>query len=546
MIMSNGKLFTVTAVLSLILPVLILCVNGSTADSSITRADAPTLDDTTVLEDVIMTGDQINFTLVYTDADGDVGDVRVKFDMTNVTRGISGGGGYHAMNFDPSVNSSLGVTYWYLTSFDTPGNYTYTFNVTDAEADESVVENGTGFNVILPVPTEGQLSGWVTSGLGNDRLPVPNADVIIHYYDNNTNTTKYYNTTTNATGYYSKTLPIVEEPYFVTVNATGFFDSSRYNFHLLTIDNIVEKNFTLEQWEPEIPPDITGELEGYILSTNRDPVANGSIIVVTFTDTAIFDNITGNITNETVREYHNLTASSNSTGYYLLVGIPLGNWTVVAVAEGYVDTPAELSFSTELLTVNFTVVPDKILYEITGTVLPTTALVKIGLSQITVNASSGNFTLDGIMDGDYTLTVSAEGYVTYTRRFNITGSDISLGTIYLDRIITIGPIKDGEGKGMAGANISFSLEGTTYTAKTDALGIAEFELSYNTNFAGGTEITAELNGTSIKWSHGEEIPIFAVVIPEVEKELSMGMIIVALVVLIVLVLIVAIAMLKKG
>ena len=544
MIKTNGKMLSTVAALSLILPVLILCVPGSTANHyNSTRADAPTLNDTTVLADLIMTGDQINFTVIYTDADADVGDVRVKFDDTNETRGITGGG-YQVMNFNPSGNSSLGVTYWYLKSFATPGNYTYTFNVTDAEANVTVIENGTSFNVILMVPDEGQLYGWVMSGMGNDSHPVPEADVIIHFYDNETNTTNYYNTTTNATGYYSKTLPIVEEPYFVMVNASGYVNPEKFKLQLLSIDNNIKKNFTLELWEPEVPPDITGELEGFILSTN-DPVANASIIVVIFTDTSLIDNITGNITNETVREYNNLTTTSNATGYYLLEGIAPGNWTVVVSAEGFVDFPTTLSFSTELVAKNFTMVPRIILYKITGTIMPPTATGKIGFSQIIVNASSGNFTIDSLMDDNYTLTISADGYATLTRYVIVNGSDLIVGTIYLDKEVNIGPVKDADGKVVAGADIAFTLDGTSYTAITDSLGIAVFEIPYSTNLVSGTEITAEKNGTSMTWSHGEKIPLFGAT-PAVEQELSTGMIIAAVVVAVFLILIVVVAMVKKS
>ncbi len=548
MTMNNGKFLTTLAVLSLILPVLILCSQGSPVggyDENSTRADAPTLNDTTVLEDVIMTGDLINFTVTYTDADGDVGDVRIKFDMTNVTRGISGGGSYHIMNFDPAVNSSLGVTYWYLSSFDTPGNYTYTFNVTDAIANESIVENGTGFNVILPVPDEGKLYGQVTWGLGNDSLPVPEADILIHYYDNNTNATKYYNTTANITGHYTQTLPIVEEPYFVKVNATGFFDSEKFKFKLLTIDNNVEKKFTLVAWVPEIPPDTTGELGGLILSVNGDPVADATIVVVTYTDTVIVDNITGNVTNETQREYKNLTARSNSTGYYMLEGIPPGNWTVVASAEGYVDTPTVLSFSIELREINFTMITQIILYKITGRVLPTTTKVKIGYSELTVNASSGNFTMDGLSEGNYTLTLSLEGYSTQTRTIAITNSDSSLGTLRLLRRIDIGPITNLEGKPLSDVGVAFSLNGTVYNAKTDGLGYAAFELTSAANLPAGIEITAEINGTTISWSHGEEIPHFGADPSAAEGELSTGMIVAAVIVAAVLILIVLVSKLKK-
>lgn len=548
MIMIKVKLLSVVTALSLILPVLILCAHGAAADSdyfNFTRADTPTLNDTTVLSGVIMTGNQINFTVLYTDADGDIGDVRVKFDKTNGTRGISGGGSYHAMNFDPSGNFSQGVTYWFVCSFDTPGNYTYTFNVTDIEANESVVENGTAFNVILPVPNEGKLFGRVTSGAGNDRLPVSNAIVIIHYYDNNTSITIYYNTTTNATGHYSQTLPIVAEPYFVAVNATGFFNSSRYKFQLLTIDNELEKNFTLDAWEQEIPGDITGELEGYIFSDNDEPVANASIIVVTYILAGEIDNITGNLTNETVRQYDNLTARSNSTGHYMLEGIAPGTWIVVASAEGYIDSPGELNISTRLVTLNFTMITRITLHSITGTILPPTATAKIGYSQITINASTGNFTM-GIMNGDYVLTISAVGYTSHTLNVSVNGSDVNVGTIYLAKKVSIGPVKDAEGTVVAGATVTFTLNGNPYTAVTDSLGMAVFEIPYGESLAAGTEITAEKNGTSITWSHGDEIPKFAGEMPAVEEELSSTMIVVALAVMVILVLVAAVSMIKKS
>ena len=141
-----------------------------------TRADSlPVLNDTTVLPDTIMMGDLVNFTVLYTDADDDPGEVRVRFERLNGSRGITDSSN-PKMNFPEGGNYSQGVEYYYVKAFDMPGTYRYVFNVTDVELNETVVENGTEFQVILPVPDEGTLSGRVTTGRGNDTAPRPDPE----------------------------------------------------------------------------------------------------------------------------------------------------------------------------------------------------------------------------------------------------------------------------------------------------------------------------------------------------------------------------------
>ena len=148
---------------------------GGTFQQGPTRSGLPVLNDTTTLPEVIMMGDIVNFTVNYSDADGDVGDVRVSFELINTTRGISDSP-YHTMSYPAGGNFSEGVEYYYLGTFDLPGTYRYIFNVTDAAMNETVEKNGTEFNVILPVPDEGKIFGHVTTGEGNATAAVVGAD----------------------------------------------------------------------------------------------------------------------------------------------------------------------------------------------------------------------------------------------------------------------------------------------------------------------------------------------------------------------------------
>jgi len=509
---------------------------------------APFLSDTTVLEDVIMTGDLINFTLFYTDGNGDVGDVRVKFDMTVGTRGISGGGSYHAMNFNPSGNFSQGVTYWYLASFDTPGNYTYTFNVTDVEANETVVENGTGFNVILAVPDEGELYGKVTSRQGNTTIPVTNADIIIYYYDNNTNATNYYNTTTNATGHYSKTLPIVEEPYFVTVNATGFFDHEKFKLHLLTIDNNVEKNFILEPWEPEAPEDTTGELGGFVLDADGAIIEGATIIVVIYTMTTEQQNISGNLTNITAKSYTNFTTTSNATGAFLIEGIAPGTWNVMVRAAEYKDKSENITFTTAHINMNFTLTATD--YE-----------VKVGPFKDgdgdAVEGATVTFTLNGV---EYSAKTDANGKATFTllvaalpagTKLHATKDDNEITWTQGEDIPTLIPatpttyeVTYGPWPDFAGWELSFVINNQTIRSTVNDTGYVTVTLPNDITVPAGHDFVLKKGDEEVRFKEGEEPKISG---GEKDDGISLWVwIVIAIVVVATIALVLFFLMKKKG
>jgi len=529
---------------------------GETFQKGATRSGLPVLNDTTVLPDVIMMGDLVNFTVNYSDPDGDVGDVRVSFELINSTRGISDSP-YHTMSYPAGGNFTEGVEYYYLGTFDLPGTYRYVFNVTDAALNETVVLNGTEFNVILPVPDEGKIYGRITTGEGNATAPVVGADVIIYYYDNETSTTEYYNTTTNATGYYESVLPIVEEPYFMYVNATGFFDSEKFKFDLPTIANELEHDVSLLPWTPEVPEDTTGEMEGIIEEGGSGEMVEGALItIVVYTESIETVNTSGNLTNVTMRTFTNFTDTSDANGTYYIEGITPGKWAVTVAKDGYITRSEDITFTTESLLKNFTleavIIPST--YTISGIVDPADAIISFSGNETSVLINiTGEFTIEGLTNGEYNLTFTRVGYVASMKSVIINGSDVKLGTIKLPQgyyptyELVIGPIVDANYDPVVNAIITFSLGGQNHSATTNGTGYGVFTLFEGVTISGNTSITATKDGDSIIWSYDSSVPTFKAAEEEQDEDkgLPLAMIIVVIVVAVVLI-IVAIVVFKRG
>ena len=540
----------------LMLTVISLGAMGSSAgtyQANGTRSGLPVLNDTTVLPEVIMMGDIVNFTVNYSDPDGDVGDVRVSFELVNTTRGISDSP-YHTMSYPAGGNFTEGVEYYYLGTFDLPGTYRFIFNVTDVALNETVVKNGTEFNVILPVPDEGKIYGRVTTGEGNATSAIAGADVMIHYHDNETSVTEYYNTTTNATGHYESVLPIVEEPYFMFVNATGYFDSEKYKFDLPTIANELEHDVSLDPWIPEVPEDTTGELEGIVEDAVNGEIVEGALITVAvYAESVETVNSSGNLTNVTVRTYANLTATSDANGTYYIEGIRPGKWAVTVTKDGYIDHSVDITFTIDALLKNFTLEVEVILltYNISGIVDPADTYITFsGNETVTRNNITGEFIIVGLVNGKYDLTFSLEGYHSSMKTVVINDSDVKLGTIKLSPgpppayELKIGPIADANNEPVVDATITFILGGMNHTATTNETGYAVFTLDYGATIPGNTTITATKDDVAITWNYGSDAPVFKAA-EEEDEELPLGMIIGVIVVALILI-IVAIVVFKRG
>ncbi len=485
----------------------------------------PEMNDTTELPDIIMIGDVLNFTVMYIDGDGDIGDVRIKLEYVNATRGIGDGGdgGYHAMEYAAGGNFSEGVEYWFETDFINPGTYKYTFNVTDMELNETVVENGTTFNVIIPVPDEGVIEGHVHGIEGNSTVPLENADVIIYYLDNQDNNTYYYNSTTNASGYYMETLPVIEEEYHIYVNTSGYADSDTSSFSITTIDNHTVINFTLDKFTPQLPEDTTGEIEGLVKDQNGAGINGVVIKLITYTKEAV------NGSNATLKTYLNFTATANETGSYLIENIPPGYWELSADALNYEPMSKFVNITTSLSTLDITlnILPSVDIYTVRGFIdPPASSIVFSGHGKVAHNVSSGEFTITEVINGKYNLDVSHPGYDDKKVSINVNGSDLSIN-ITLDlktqddndtKTVPVGPVLDEDGKPVEGVVIEVVINNVTYNATTNENGIATLVIPLDKTLDNNTKVKGTKDENTIEWNYTDDIPAYT----ETNKESEEG------------------------
>ena len=136
-------------------------------------------------------------------------------------------------------------------------------------------------------------------------------------------------------------------------------------------------------------------------------------------------------------------------------------------------------------------------YRLSGEVSPLEASVRI--EGIDVIVHEGRFEIM-LGNGTYTLEISMEGYELYNIEVNISGEEIVLEQITLEKIesrIEIGPFKDGDAA-VQGINVSFMLNGTLYSALTDSKGVVEFHIHLEA-MPEGVVITAEKDGKTITW-----------------------------------------------
>ena len=396
-------------------------------------------------------------------------------------------------------------------------------------------------------PTEGTISGRVSTGTGNDTAYIANATVIISMTtvaqvtvgNNTTNVTTidFFNATTDADGNYTKTLDFGE--YGIYVTKTGYADATEATV-VLDIDHLaVTKDFSLT-------PITTGVLSGMVTSgTGNDTVnIDGTVVICMTTTTGEGNNTT------TMMTYYNTTSVNGSYTKTLA----FGTYTVYAMADGY-DDPAEatvvLDLDHQAVTKDFslvkTIVPPPT-YTITGTVTPADATITFsGTETVTVNTTTGAFSVAGLVDGNYTLTFAKTGYKTQTKTVVINGSAPAALTITLVEDIvtfevTIGPLLDKDGKPVEGATVTFEYDGITYSEKTGADGIATFTGFPVNAIPAGTNITATKGDETFTWAEGDTLPEFAAADDGGESSLLWLWIVIIIVVTIIIIVVV---MMKK-
>ncbi len=246
---------------------------------------APTLVDQTGAVDAYV-GDDVTFTVLYTDANGDVGDVSIKLGAWNDTHVNASNhtwedGIYVAME-NTTDNWTGGVNFTY--TIDTLMNMTYRYYFKAVDTVLGDVEIGpVEFTIKKALPTEGAVSGMVTNKAGEN---VTGAKVIIYYieevkimngsnvtgYDN---VTHYFNTTT-TNGSYEKTLTF--NTYMIYVTHADYKDATELTFTLDVDTLAVTKDFVLDL------KDVVKEkfiLSGTVTPANATVKVDGNAVTVT-------------------------------------------------------------------------------------------------------------------------------------------------------------------------------------------------------------------------------------------------------------------------
>ncbi|MDD4107283.1 MAG: S8 family serine peptidase [Prolixibacteraceae bacterium] len=141
------------------------------------------------------------------------------------------------------------------------------------------------------------------------------------------------------------------------------------------------------------------------------------------------------------------TATSGGDGKYSIANIPVGTYTVTVSATGYTSQSATgVTVSAGSVTnQNFNLEPVTVTtYTISGSVKDETgaaineALVKLVDRDLSSNTdANGNYSIDGVAQGDYQITASADGFNSLTQ-------DIFVNSDMSDVNFTLGEITVGE------------------------------------------------------------------------------------------------------
>jgi len=538
---------------------------------------APTLDDETTLPGIFHPfvgyiaataygGDTVNFIVAYEDEDDDA-PTSIKLYLGKDWNVTSKMFGTEVANYTLTAENATdtdytdGNNFTYAWTAVVGTDYEYAFIANDSEFQVEEVDS-TGFDVLTPLPTDGTVSGRVSSGTGNNTTYIASAKVVIYQVDQvveqqnisgnltnvTVNVTTYFNATSDANGNYTKTLEFGN--YTTYVNATGYVDSDETTFTVVVSDHLETVDFNLTEWEPTTPADTTGELGGFVVSATGPVIVGAKVTVVIFTETTEQQNISGNMTNVTTKTYANLTATSGANGDFLISGIAPGTLNVIVTAADFEVHSEDITFTTALTEKNFTLTATVVTYKITGKVVPITATVKQGSTAVTVNNVTGAFELGGIANNTtVTLTFSATGYVTQTKTVTLNGSaDKDIGTITLELVIvpdtytvSVGPIP-GAGEG---ATVTFVYANKTWTGTTNANGTASITGFPLVAVPANTEITATKEGMeTITWKQGDSIPEMKAEKEDDDSNLVLY-IIIAIVAVLIVVIVIVLLMRKK-
>ena len=251
---------------------------------------------------------------------------------------------------------------------------------------------------------------------------------------------------------------------------------------------------------------LTPSRSGYSFSpTTRSVTVSGNVSGQDFVGTALTYSISGRVTDSSNNGLSGVSVSgvgsttTDSNGNYTLSGVPAGSYTLTPSLNGYSFSPTTRSVSVNgnVSGQDFTGTAIVSTFSVSGRVTDSNGatLVSVTLSNgigSTTTDSNGNYTLNGVPAGSYTLTPSLNGYsFSPTSRSvsvsgNVNGQDFT-GTAIVSTFSVSGRVTDSSNHGLSGVSVS-GIGSTT----TDSNG----NYTLNGVPAGNYTLTPSLNGYS--------------------------------------------------
>ena len=217
---------------------------------------------------------------------------------------------------------------------------------------------------------------------------------------------------------------------------------------------------------------------------------------------------------------------SASDGSFSVSNVTSGEHAVSAKRDGYQDVTGKITVTGNTSSVKITMKPNTYYYTVSGTVRDNNgnslsqALVYIGDKYAYTN-SSGSYTVKDVTSGDHNVSISKDGYTTYTTSINV--SDNMNGqnfTLSNGKYNISGTIRDSNGKTLSGALVyvgdkyAYSTAGGGYSVidvKPGSYNISVSKDNY-TKYTGSLTVTSNLTGIDFTLTSSISINIKSVTV----------------------------------
>ncbi|GAB4322369.1 MAG: hypothetical protein Kow0074_13860 [Candidatus Zixiibacteriota bacterium] len=177
------------------------------------------------------------------------------------------------------------------------------------------------------------------------------------------------------------------------------------------------------------------------------------------------------------------STATNRSGQYSFGDLPAGQYTITVTADTYIGKSRNVTISTSSLTEDFVLAPVSVTTTLSGIVAegPSGSQPIVGATIVLSGTANGQTTTDAqgfyefanIPEGDYTIDVTADGYVGEQRAVIISGADpvVENFILSLELFTLTGTVSEGSGATIPIPNATVAVVGPVDTqTTTDAQG----------------------------------------------------------------------------